>query len=462
MHHDDMVRKIFSRDHQNSSLVALLHRLYVPICLRREVFIVPAILFVMSAITVQTLPCGATAIIERMSGVRSASSSWMIPGGSAFDPVDAQGRATMWGELLLRGAGDLASREQADAFDRMGVSRSTEVGAYTIRIASGLLGVNMPTALPLLMDMAQRPRIDDDAIEPCRDLALQAIESLKDDPQERASLLARARHYAPPLDRSGMGTPEGLAALTTQGLRDQWKQTALPGGSILGFAGDLNPDQLFDQLHHLTESWRGSITEPPMQAKPSRGYAHEEDPSNQVQIIVLADAPAEKHPDSMLERVAAHVLSGGMAGRLFTEVREKRGLCYSVSASYRGDRDFGTISAYVGTTPEKAQESLDVLFQQLRHIRTPEGQITPEEFQRAIVGMKSSVIFSGESTGARAATLVSDFRRLGRARSLDEIAAQIDAITLDAVNAYLARKAPSSITIQTLGPRALTPPADTL
>ena len=153
-----------------------------------------------------------------------------------------------------------------------------------------------------------------------------------------------------------------------------------------------------------------------------------------------------------------NVLSGGMSGRLFTEVREKRGLCYSVSAGYRAERDFGAVTAYVGTTPERAQESLDVLTQELQRIHTPAGAITQEEFQRAVIGSKSRLIFSGESTGARAAALAADQHRVGRPRSLGELAEEIDRVTLDQVNNYLTRRSLGTPTIQTLGPAELTAP----
>ncbi len=419
----------------------------------------PLLCSCMSEIVVHALECGATLVVERMPSVRSAAVSWMIPGGSACDPDDGQGRATMWVELLLRGAGTLPSRDQADAFDRLGVSRSVDLGSYNLRIAAGLLGQHLPATLPLLVDMVLRPRMDDDAIDPCRDLALQAIESLNDDPQERASHLARERHYPAPINRSGLGTPEGLAALDGRRLRDEWAAQALPRGAILAFAGDVDPAAIAASLDGLFRQWRGGVAEPALGPAAPRGYHHEDDPSNQVQILLLHDAPPESHPDSILEKVVVNVLSGGMAGRLFTEVREKRGLCYAVSAGYRGDRDFGSLSAYVGTTPEKAQQSLDVLHDQLAMLETPQGRITPDEFARAIVGMKSSVVFSGESSGARAATLAADIRRLGRPRSLEEIAAQIDAVSLDAVNDYLARRPMGRCTIQTLGPAALEPPS---
>ena len=139
-------------------------------------------------------------------------------------------------------------------------------------------------------------------------------------------------------------------------------------------------------------------------------------------------------------------------------MREKRGLCYSVSASYATERTFGRILAYVGTTPERAQESLDVLVAELLRIGTPDGVVTRDEFDRAIVGLKSSLVFSGESTGARAVALARDQFRLGLGRTLDELADELDQVTLDQVNAYGQTRTMGRVTIQTLGPDALTPP----
>jgi predicted Zn-dependent peptidase len=151
-----------------------------------------------------------------------------------------------------------------------------------------------------------------------------------------------------------------------------------------------------------------------------------------------------------------------MSGRLFTEVREKRGLCYSVSAGYSSGREFGSVTGYVGTTPERAQESLSVLLAEMDRINR--SGIEESELRRAVIGMKSRLVFSGESTGARAAALASDQHRLGRPRSLAELADEIDRVTLEQVNNYLRSRTMGRVTIQTLGPVALVdplPPGDT-
>lgn len=412
----------------------------------------------MGRITTRTLACGMPLLVEQIDNVRSCALTWLLPAGIAHEPDALQGIGAMWAETLLRGSGGLDSRQTADAWDRLGAARSCETGTYYMRAGATLLGDRLPEVLPLFIDLVRRPRFDEASIEPARDLALQALESLKDDPQERAGIAARLRHLPVPINRSGMGTPEGLSAISRDHLASMWTDLAVPQGAIFSAAGLVDPDKLAKSLDSLLSGWSGKHAEPTLGPPSPRGYAHETDRTNQVQIIIVHDAPPETHPDNVLEKIVISVLSGGMSGRLFSEVREKRALCYAVSAGYRGDRDYGLVSAYVGTSPERAQESLDVLLAELNRINSAPGKIQPEEFTRAVVGMKSRLVFSGESTGSRAAALASDQHRLGRPRSLDEMAREIDAVTLDQANEYLARRNLGKMTIQTLGPKALTPP----
>lgn len=405
-----------------------------------------------------TLSCGMPVVVEPMEGVRSAALSWVVPAGSAHDPENRLGIAAMTEELLLRGAGARASRPLADALDALGISRSVDASTHHMRLSATMVGTKLIEALDVLVDIIRSPRFDDDAIEPTRDLCLQAIASLADEPHERATIAAKARHHPSPINRSGLGTPEGLRAISREDIAGAWSLRARPKGSVLGVAGAVDPARVIARLEALLSGWSGAAPEFTTAGEPARGYAHEQDQTNQVQIIVMHDAPHEAHPDCPLERVAVSILSGGMSGRLFTEVREKRGLCYSVHARYGTERAYGRVTADVGTTPERAQESLDVLMSELRRMGAPGGGATREEFDRAMVGIKSRLIFSGESTGARAASLVSDHVRLGRARSLGDLARAYDAVTLDALNAYLSRRSLGRVTIQTLGPAALRPP----
>jgi predicted Zn-dependent peptidase len=402
---------------------------------------------------VSTLACGMPLACERVDGARSVSVCWSLPAGSAHDPENLCGISSVASELILRGAGSMDSRAMADAFDRAGALRSAEPSIRRMAVSATTTGDRLGELLGLLAEMVLRPRFDEASIEPTKALALQSLESLKDDPQERAVLAARLRHLPAPYNRSTYGDAAGIRAISRDNAAAWWAAHAVPVGSVMSIAGDVDPGAAATTLDGLLGGWSGSCADPRPVGTPSRGYAHEPDESNQVQVVVVHDGPSAADPDADMERLAVSVLSGGMSGRLFTKVREERGLCYAVHASYRADQDRGVVSSYVGTTPERARESLTVLMEQLDQINN--GDVTEDEFHRAQIGMRSKLVFSGESTGARAGSIAGDLFTLGRVRSLDERLESFASITLDRLNAYLRRRKPGTPTIQTLGPAAV-------
>jgi predicted Zn-dependent peptidase len=409
-------------------------------------------------ITTTTLACGMPLICEVIPGVRSVGLTWMLPAGVATDPPDRQGLSTLMSELIFRGAGDLDSRRQADALDRLGVARSCSTGHLFLRLSATMIGANLPDALPLLVDMVRRPRVDPESLEPARDLALQSLAALADNPPERAGIILNQRHAALPCDRSTLGTPEGLGAASRDDLLAHWARRVRPASCILGIAGDLDPAVVARRLDELLAGWQGVADPVTFSPNPARGSSHHEpDASAQVHIYLAHEAPPEPHPDARFERVLAAILSGGTSSRLFTEVRERRGLCYAVSSSYAPDRFFGRVVAYVGTTPERAQQSLDVLVGELLRINQARGPdaVTEEEFDRAMVGLTTRLVFSGESSQARASALASDQWRLGRARSLEQMRQEVASITRADLLAYLGRRQLGPTTIVTLGPSPL-------
>ena len=132
-------------------------------------------------------------------------------------------------------------------------------------------------------------------------------------------------------------------------------------------------------------------------------------------------------PDYYRARAAVAVLGGYSSARLFTEVREKRGLCYSVYASYESHRDRAALLCYAGTSPDRAQETLDVMLAELR--RLGRDGIDHDELETMRAGLKSSLIMAQESSMSRSAALASDWYFLNRVRPLEEISAQLDALT---------------------------------
>ena len=186
----------------------------------------------------------------------------------------------------------------------------------------------------------------------------------------------------------------------------------------------------------------------------ARGETHVHLPhdSAQTQIAVSYDSVPYSHPDYYEARGAVGVLSDGMSSRLFTEVRENRGLAYSVFASCHSLRDRGAVMCYAGTSTELAQQTLDVLLYELRRLR--EG-IQPEELRRLKARIKSNLIMQQESSSSRAGSIAGDWFHLQSVRTLQEIGRKVDALSCDSINAYLAGNAPQGFTVVTLGAQPL-------
>lgn len=401
-----------------------------------------------------TLANGVRVLCERHESAQSCAARVFVPIGVIHEEDPMRGAAPVAAELLLRGSRTHNSREQADLFDLAGAPRECVAQSRCVSVSAVTLGDRIGDAVPLLSDMILDPAMRDESVEPSKEIAISALASLEDDPQQRAVLSARERHLRSPFNRNTMGTPDGIASITPDSIRSWY--TPGPQGAVVALAGAIRLDDAAALVDSCFGAWAGEPKPHTPGGDPPRGYAHEVDASNQSQIVVVHDAPQAGHADEYLELLTTNVLSGGMSGRLFSEVREKRGLCYAVSSSYRTAKEHGVVTSYVGTTPERAQESLDVLVEQLRAVS--KGDISDRELSRAKIGLKSRLVFSGESTSGRASALIADAVKRGSPRTLDEITARIDAVTLDELNAYVRRRDLGSMTVQTLGPAPLDSP----
>lgn len=385
-----------------------------------------------------TLSCGMRIALERNTGVRSVGIAWSLPVGSAGDPEGAagEGESTLLSELITRGAGDLDSRAFSEALDRIGAQRSCGTTAYHTLATMTVLGSRLEPALDLLCTMVRAPRFDADGLEPARSLALQSLASLADDPSHLVMLRLAEIALPSPFNRTSFGHAEGLKSLTLGGLRDAWFRRCVPGGAILGIAGAIEPARVIDQLERRLSGWTGAFAEPVPAAQAARGSVHIPQQSAQTHMGLAIDAPHERDPQSLAHRLAVKIIGGGMSSRLFTEVREKRGLCYSVGMSYAAGRDRGISQVYAGSTPERAPRTLECIRTELA--RAAKG-VSSDEFEGAIVGLKSRLVMQGESSLARASAISGDVFRIGRPRSLAEVAADADRISHDSLNEHMAQ-----------------------
>jgi predicted Zn-dependent peptidase len=399
-----------------------------------------------------TFPNGLTLLAERMDHVRSAALNFMIPAGCVYDPPGNLGIASVLADMITRGAGKLDSRDLSLALDNLGLDRDESVGSMHTRFWAATVAQNIPAALELYADILLRPHLPEEEMEAVQMLALQDLQNLEDEPRQKVLIELKARHYPNPLGQDRRGVAADIEALTVENIRGHFEKFFRPQGAILSVAGYLDWEPLRDQVGRLFGDWKGAGATAVHPNGTPAGSAHLSKETTQTQIALAYPSVPIGHPQYYDALGAVNVLSGGMSARLFTEVREKRGLCYSVWASYQTFKDRASILAYAGTTNERAQETLDVMVAELKRL---EDGIEVEEIERVQAGLKSSLIMQEESTSSRAGTLASDWFYLGRVRSFDEIQSAVNGLTPASILRHLKEHPARDFTIVTLGPKAL-------
>ncbi|MBV8781482.1 MAG: insulinase family protein [Phycisphaerae bacterium] len=403
-----------------------------------------------------TFENGLTLLAEQMPGMQSAAMAILLPAGASSDPNDRCGSSTVLCDLVLRGAGERDNRQLTDALDSLGLQRGNSVGVYHTRFSCAAPAARVMDGLPLYADIVRRPRMPADGFESARDLALQALAGIDDEPRQKVLIKLREWHLPSPLGRNSMGSKEHLEKLTIGAMKLDFDHRYHAQDAIIAFAGKIEFGQVQRAVQKHFGDWKtGATGDLKLMPPPGRRF-FEEQPSEQTHIGIAWESVEETHPEYYIMRLATEVLSGGMSCRLFTEVREKRGLCYSVGASYSSVRGIGSIFGYAGTSNDRAQATLDTFIAEVRRMR---DGVTAEELQRARIGVKAGLIMSGESTSSRAGSIAHDFFMRGRIRTVDEISAALDAVTLDQVNDYLKANKPGPFTIGIVGPKDLKLPS---
>lgn len=401
----------------------------------------------------QILKNGMLLLGEPMEGVASVAFRFILPAGAATLPEGCCGAGGVIADWIFRGAGEKDSRQLSDALDGLGLARSRLVGSSHITIGAALEAGNLAQALELYADILLKPSLKEDQFELARKLTIDGVLSLDDDPRQKVMLKLREQFYPSPLGRSPIGEITELKALTAQVSRRIISENFNISQTIFAIAGKYDFDTICQQMEGLFDV-KQQIAIEPVKLGPSAGkYTHIDNDGAQVHIGLMTGTVKLTDEDYYNARVAVSVLSGGMSARLFTEVRERRGLCYAVGARYHGLKEAAGIMCYTGTTPDKAQETLDVIIQEFN--RLSDG-ISEEEIERAKVGLESSLILSSESSGSRAGAIASDYYMLGRVRSLDEIKEKIEETSVDSVLRFLRNNRFEDFTVVTIGPKRVT------
>lgn len=398
---------------------------------------------------------GLVLVTQRMEWLESAAFSLLVPAGCARDPAERLGLSNFACEMVQRGCGSRDSRQFINDLENLGVDHHAAVLTAHTSFRGAMPAEKLEQAVPIYADLVQRPHLPETQLEEARLSCLQEIFALEDDLAQRAMLELRHRHYGDPWGRSSHGRRESVERIDLDDIARFFQSRYRPNGAILSAAGKIDFEQLRDQVGELFGSWQPQEDVPVEQKHEERKYLHIPHESSQTHIAVAYPNVPYSDPGYYQARGAVGVLSDGMSSRLFTEVRENRGLCYSVYAFCHSLKDRGSVFCYAGTTNERAQETLDVVLAQLDGLR--QG-IEADELQRLKARLKSALIMQQESSSSRSGSIAADWYYLNRVQTLEEVRGIVDGLSCESINGYLADHPPGDYLVVTLGQEPLEMP----
>jgi len=399
-----------------------------------------------------TFENGLTLLGEEMPWLESAAFAFLIRAGAVHDPADRLGLSNLTCDMLQRGSGDLSNREFVEALERLGIERASSVSLAHSSYSGATLASNLLPTISHYADLLRRPQFPEDQLEESRQVCFQELRANQDDLAQRTLERVRQLQYPAPWGRSVQGTAEDVAAISIDDVRQHFQRWYNPTGSIVSVAGKINWAELKDHVGQLFADWS---------PQPEHVIEESEGPTQQGQILhdsaqthIAISYPSVpyRHEDYYQARAAVGVLSDGMSSRLFKEIREKEGLCYTIYATVNTLRDRGSVICYGASSTERAQELCDRTLHELKRM---EQGVQETELDRLKARIKSSLIMQQESSASRSVSMAIDWYHLGLIRSMKEVSEAINSLTAESISDYLKRNPPKDFKVAAIGAKAL-------
>jgi predicted Zn-dependent peptidase len=383
-----------------------------------------------------TLDSGVRVVTEAMPSVRSIALGFWVRTGSRDEGHEQAGLSHFLEHLLFKGTERFSSLEIDETFDAMGAEVNAGTGKETTSVYSRFLDGQLERAFDVLQDMFLRPAYPD--IDSERQVVIEEIAMYEDEPQDKVhDVLAGAIFGDHPLGRPIIGRADVISSVPVPDIAAWHDGRYVPGNIVVAAAGSLEHERIVELVHGAVGDALPVPAEPggPNGAAPGlRFFAKDTE-----QYHLCLGGPGLPRGDErrFALRVLDTIVGGSTSSRLFQEVREKRGLAYAVYSYASHFADSGQVALYVGTRPDNVGAAMEVIGLELR--RLVEDGITAEELERARENVKGRTVLSMESTLARMNRLGSSVLMELPVLSVDELLAELDAVTLDGVNA-LARE----------------------
>ncbi len=398
------------------------------------------------------LPNGIVVLGEVMPWLQTAAFSLQLPAGSAYQELGQNGVAALTCEMTERGCGEYGNRAFLEAVELLGANTNNHVSTYHTGYAGSCLSANFFEVLRLYACLTREPALRVEEFSASHAVCMQELYAQQDDLAQQTLRCLRQRFFGEALGRWPDGDEAELQQLRYEDVRGFYNDRFSPQGMILSVAGNFDWESCLQQITALWGDWQAASLPLLPTAAGVGGYEHLVEDSQQTHLAIAVPTVPFGRDEYFLMRLAVGVLGDGMSSRLFQEVREKRGLCYTVFAGVHSMRDSACLSAYAGTTSPRAQETLDTILEELARLQ--QG-ISVEELKRIKTQVRTGLMAQQESCRSRAGTMASDWFYLNRVRTQDEINAQLERLTVTQVNQFLAEHPLQVASIVTVGPHPL-------
>ncbi len=404
-----------------------------------------------------TLPGGLRVITEQVPGVRSVAFGVWVNVGSRDETGTQMGSAHYLEHLLFKGTHKRSALDISASIEAVGgdlnAFTTKEYTCYYARV----LDVDLPLAIDVVCDVVTDALIRTEDVEGERGVILEEIAMHEDDPTDVVhDDFAEVMFGDTPLGRPVLGTIETISGISRRSINAFYRRTYRPESMVIAAAGHLDHDTVVRQVRAAF----AHVLDPSVEARAARtvrrprkhaaGVKVTKRPTEQAHLVLGVPGITRSDPRRYALSILSTALGGGMSSRLFQEVREKRGLAYSVYSYAQGYSDDGVFGVYVGCLPAKVDTVLDVCLTQLQSVA--DHGLTDEEIVRGKGQVRGGTVLGQEDTGARMTRIAKSELHDDPLLSIDGLLAHVDAVTADDVRTIARDLLTAPATLAVIGP----------
>jgi predicted Zn-dependent peptidase len=376
-----------------------------------------------------TLPSGLRVASRAMPGLETAAVGLFAEAGSRHEPARLNGIAHLFEHMVFKGAGGRSAREISEAIEDVGGDLNACTERDGTNFTASVLAEHLPLGVELIADLVRRPHFEPADLEREKDVVLQELGEARDTPNDIIfDELWSAAFADQPLGRPVLGDEASIEAVTAQDLHD-WRTDRFRAGSvILVAAGKVDHERLVDLAStHLDGLPEGRI-DPPEAGRFTGGTRVGRAAADQAHLALGFPAPAQLDRDYFAARLFSDAVGGGMSSRLFQEVREERGLAYSVYSQLHPHSDSGLFYVYAATARRESASAAQLIEE---IVAAAAGNVTQRELDRVRTQSRAGLLMSLESSWGQTHYVARQLQVHGRLVEPSDVIAELEAVTVD-------------------------------